>query len=111
MADDDPLIRSVLLYMRDNLHRPFGVEQVADGIGVSRSRLDKACLARFVRSLGKEILAARLEKAKALLLLKGWLLNIDNRPRNGLWGICLLQKKFKTAFGMTPRKWQASTCR
>ena len=28
-AHADPLIRSILLYIRDNLTRPFGAEQVA----------------------------------------------------------------------------------
>ena len=107
MADDDPLIRSVLLYMRDNLHRPFGVEQVADGIGVSRSRLDKACLARFVRSLGKEILASRLGKAKTLL--KEGHLNIDEIAHaTGFGASAYFIKKFKTVFGMTPHKWRMS---
>ena len=106
MADDTPLIRSVLLYMRDNLHRPFGAEQVADGIGVSRSRLDKACVARFGQSLGKEILAARLEKAKALL--KECRLNIDEIAHaTGFGASAYFIKKFKTAFGETPRKWRA----
>ena len=107
MADDDPLIRNVLLYMRDNLHRPFGAEQVADGIGVSRSRLDKACSARFGQSLGREILAARLRKAKTLL--KEGSLNIDEiAGATGFGASAYFIKKFKAAFGTTPRRWRAS---
>ena len=107
MADDDPLIRNVLLYMRDNLHRPFGAEQVADGIGVSRSKLDKACSARFGQSLGKEILAARLRKAKSLL--KEGSLNIDEIAHaTGFGASAYFIKKFKAAIGTTPRKWRVS---
>ena len=92
--------------MRDNLHRPFGAEQVADGIGISRSRLDKACVARFGRSLGKEILAARLGKAKTLL--KEGCLNIDEIAHaTGFGASAYFIKKFKAAFGETPRKWRA----
>ena len=106
VADDDPLIRGVLLYMRDNLHRPFGAEQVAAGIGVSRSRLDKACSARFGRSLGKEILTARLGKAKTLL--KEGSLNIDEIAHaTGFGASAYFIKKFKAVFGETPRKWRA----
>ena len=107
MADDDPLIRDVLLFIRDNLHRPFGAEQVADGIGVSRSRLDKACSARFGQSLGKEILAVRLRKAKALL--KEGRLNIGEIANaTGFGASAYFIKMFKTAFGTTPRKWRVS---
>ena len=110
MADDDPLIRNVLLYMRDNLHRPFGAEQVAEGIGVSRSRLDKACVARFGRSLGKEILAARLGKAK--MLLREGHLNIDEIAHaTGFGASAYFIKKFKAAFSETPRKWRARQSR
>ena len=105
MADDDPLIRDVLLYLRDNLHRPFGAEQVAEALGVSRSRLDKACVARFGRSLGKEILASRLGKAKTLL--KETRQNIDEIAHaSGFGASAYFIKKFKIAFGETPRKWR-----
>lgn len=106
VADNDPLIRQVLLYMRDNLHRPFGAEQVAEGMGVSRSRIDKACAARFGHSLGKEILTKRLGKAKALLRKNS--LNIDEIAHaTGFGASAYFIKKFKAAFGETPRKWRA----
>ena len=105
VADDDPLIRQILLYIRDNLHRPFGAEQVAEGIGVSRSRIDKSCAARFGHSLGKEILTERLGKAKALLRESS--LNIDEIAHaTGFGASAYFIKKFKFAFGETPRKWR-----
>lgn len=106
MADDDPLIRRVLLYIRDNLDHPFGAEQVAEYLGVSRSRLDKSCTARFGRSLGREILAARFKEAKRLL--QEGELNIDEiARRTGFCNPAYFIKKFKMAFGSTPRKWRA----
>ena len=107
MADDDPLIRGVLLYIRDNLGRPFGAGQVAGHLGVSRARLDKSCAARFGQSLGKEILASRLREAQRLL--KEGALNIDEiARRTGFCNSAYFIKKFKSAFGTTPRKWRTS---
>ena len=110
MADDDPLIRSVLLYMRDNLNRPFGPEQIAEHLGISRSKLDKTCAARFGRSLGKEILATRLAEAKRLL--REGELNIDEVARcTGFCSAAYFIKKFGSAFGETPRKWRTMQIR
>lgn len=105
VADDNPLIRKVLLYIRDNLHRPFGAEQVADALGESRSRLDKTCAARFGQSLGKTILAHRLAEAKRLLR-KGELNIKEIAARTGFCAPNYLIKKFKAAFGTTPLRWR-----
>ncbi|MBR2839436.1 MAG: substrate-binding domain-containing protein [Kiritimatiellae bacterium] len=103
VADGNPLIRKVLLYIRDNLHRTFGAEQVAYALGESRSRLDKTCAARFGRSLGKVILEHRLAEVKRLLLKSD--LNIDEiAARTGFCASNYLIKKFKSAFGTTPRR-------
>ena len=105
VADDNPLIRRVLLFIRDNLHRPFGAEQIADALNESRSRLDKTCTARFGQSLGKVILAHRLDEAKRLLLKSD--LNIDEiAARTGFCASNYLIKKFKNAFGTTPLQWK-----
>lgn len=105
VADDNPLIRRVLLFIRDNLHHPFGAEQIADALNESRSRLDKTCTARFGQSLGKVILAHRLDEAKRLLLKSD--LNIDEiAARTGFCASNYLIKKFKNAFGTTPLQWK-----
>jgi len=105
VADDNPLIRRVLLYIRDNLGRPFGAEQVAAALGESRSRLDKTCAARFGQSLGKTILAHRLAEAKRLLQKSD--LNVDEiAARTGFCASNYLIKKFKAAFGTTPLRWR-----
>ena len=105
VADDNPLIRKVLLYIRDNLHHPFGAEQIADALNESRSRLDKTCAARFGQSLGKVILAHRLAETKRLLLKSD--LNIDEiATRTGFCASNYLIKKFKNAFSTTPLQWK-----
>lgn len=105
VADDNPLIRKTLLYIRDNLSRPFGAEQVAQALGESRSRLDKTCAARFGQSLGKVILARRIAEAKRLLL-KGELSIKEIASRTGFCAPNYLIKKFKSATKCTPLKWK-----
>ena len=108
VSDDNPLIRKVLLYIRDNLHRPFGAEQVAQALGESRSRLDKTCSTRFGQSLGKTILAHRIAEAKRLLLKTD--LNVKEiAARTGFCAPNYLIKKFKSATGYTPFKWKKRT--
>ena len=105
VADDDPLIRRALLYIRDNLSRSFGAEQIANALGESRSRLDKKVAARFGKSLGKVILDARLAEAQRLLLKSD--LNIDGiAARTGFCASNYLIKKFKAATGLTPFVWR-----
>ena len=110
VADDNPLIRTVLLYIRDNLHRPFGAEQVADALGESRSRLDKTCAARFGKSLGKVILSHRLAEVKRLLL-KSDLSIGEIAARTGFCASNYLIKKFKAATGLTPFVWRKGMAR
>lgn len=63
----DPVIRRSLQYIRDHIHRPFGVEEMLDTVGISRRSLEL----RFKSSLGRtpheEILAARMTRAEKLL--------------------------------------------
>lgn len=105
VADDDPSIRRVLLYIRDNLFRSFGAEQVSSDLGIPRSRLDKACAARFGHSLGREILSARLAEAKRLL--RGSAMNVDEISRaTGFCAAAYFIKKFKAETGCTPLAWR-----
>ena len=104
VANDDPLVRRTLLYIRDNLERPFGAKQVAAALGVSRSRLDKTFVARMGRPIGAEILDARLRKARRLLLEGGRNVN-EAALQTGFGGAAYFVKKFKAAYGQTPHKW------
>ena len=104
-AHANPLIRNVLLYIRDNLTHPFGAEQVADALGESRSRLDKACAASFGHSLGREILLRRL--AEAQRLLKGTDADLSAiASGTGFCSSAYFIKKFHDTFGVTPRTWR-----
>ncbi|MBP3529702.1 MAG: substrate-binding domain-containing protein [Thermoguttaceae bacterium] len=64
---DDAVVLNALELMRLNLHRPFGVAEIATKTDVSRRTLEL----RFQKKLGRSVLDAaremRLEKAKLLL--------------------------------------------
>ncbi|MEM6393538.1 MAG: substrate-binding domain-containing protein [Planctomycetota bacterium] len=66
-ASGDELVALAKTFMLKNLHRPLGVEQVAAGVGVTRTTLAR----RFHRAEGRSPLAVlagfRLEHAKHLL--------------------------------------------
>ena len=112
-ADDDPLVAKALLYIRDNLNRAFGAAQITAALGVSRSRLDKAFAARFGHSIGEEILARRLLKARHLIEERQ--LNVNEIAiACGFCAPSYFIRKFTTRFGSTPFQWKknlAAGCR
>lgn len=104
VANDNQLVRRALLFIRDNMSRPFGAKQVAEALGVSRSRLDKTFAAQMGKSVGDEILEARLRKARRILL--GGVSNVNETARmTGFDSAAYFIKKFKAAFEQTPLKW------
>ena len=104
-AHENMVIRKVLLYIRDNMKRPFGAEQIAEALGESRSRLDKTCAAGFGHSLGKEILRRRLAEAEKLL--KTTDLQIAEIASScGFCSSAYFVERFRAAYGTTPRHWR-----
>jgi len=104
-ADDNPLIARTLRYIRDNLDRPFGAAQIAEALGVSRSRLDKAFVAKFNRSIGDEIFSQRIGKARRLLAECDMNVN-EIATACGFCATSYFIRKFTAAFGMTPHQWR-----
>lgn len=62
-----PTVREAIRFIKDNLYRSFGVDEVAGATGVSRSTLDRLFQQHLARSVHSEILRARLAMAKHLL--------------------------------------------
>ena len=104
-AHENTIMRKVLLYIRDNMKHPFGVEQIAEALGESRSRLDKTCAANFGHSLGKEILSRRLGEAKRLLE-KTDLQVAEIAAACGFCSSAYFTERFHAAFGIPPRRWR-----
>lgn len=107
LASDDPLVRKVLLYIRDNLSHSFGAEQIADALQVSRSVLDKVCATRLGHSIGQEILQRRLDEAQRLL--KKTSDTVDEiAHQTGFCSAAYFILKFRKAYGLTPHKFQVA---
>lgn len=68
LATDDPLLSAALREIDARLSTAFGVDDIADALGVSRTRLDRLFSDKFARSVGKEIARQRIERAKRLLV-------------------------------------------
>ena len=67
LAHSNPLVRRALCFIHGNLGNAFGAAQVADGIGMKRNDLDRLFAEELHHSVGSEILAQRLVRAKRLL--------------------------------------------
>ena len=108
LANDDPLIRKSLLYIRDNLSRPFGAEQIANALGVSRSVLDKTCAAKLGHSLGREILQRRMQEAQRRLQNPD--VQVAEIARaTGFCSSAYFVKRFRELYGQTPFRYRATS--
>lgn len=67
VASGDPIVKQTLAYIKANLTKPFGAQQIANDLGISRNQLDKHFRRDLNRSIGNEIMRQRLSKAKILL--------------------------------------------
>lgn len=63
----DYRLRAAERFMRDRLADPIGVEDVAAGVGLSRSQLSRICLARWGVGPAERLRQLRVERAGQLL--------------------------------------------
>ena len=67
-AQDDPLIRRTLRFIRNNYQSPIGVAEVAQGLDISRRTLERRFMQVLNRTVREQIQRCRFEQAKELLL-------------------------------------------
>lgn len=67
-AVDDPLVRSAMQFIQSHVNEPIGVDDVADGIGVSRRLLERRFRERLDQAPAAFIRRARIDLAKRQLL-------------------------------------------
>ena len=105
LAADDPLLAGALREIARRLPTAFGVNEIADVLHVSRTQLDKLFAEKFARSIGKEIVRQRIERAKKLL-------TETDKPMKEIAALCgfcnagYFTNTFRMATGVTPKAWR-----
>ena len=67
LAIDDPEVAAAIRYIRNNPDRPLRVSDVADAVAVSRRSLERRFQRALRHTMGDEIAAVHLQRAKSLL--------------------------------------------
>ena len=105
LAADDPLLSAALREISRRLPTSFGVAEIADALKVPRTRLDRFFAEKFARSVGKEIIRQRIERAKRLL-------TSTDKPMKEIAALCgycnagYFTNAFRTETGLTPKAWR-----
>ena len=105
MAVLSPILRKALSFIKKNLSRPIGIDQIGEAIGSSRTTLDRLFLSEMNRSAGKEILRQRIALAKTLLANE----NLTIAQVASECGFCnqaYLSNVFRRETGLTPKAWR-----
>ena len=107
IAAASPIVRRALEYIRTHLDKPFGLAQIADGIGSSRATIARLFEQEFGHPVGAEILRQRLTLAKRLLN-DGTLSISEIALRVGFCNPAYFTNTFRRATGVTPKKWRTA---
>ena len=105
IAAASPIVRRALEYIRTHLDKPFGLAQIADGIGSSRATIARLFEQEFGHPVGAEILRQRLTLAKRLLN-DGTLSISEIALRVGFCNPAYFTNTFRRATSVTPKKWR-----
>lgn len=100
-----PAVRSTLRFVKENRARSFGIEEVAEAVGVSRSTLDRLFLQHLNRSVHEEVQRVRLAEVKRLLVHTDLVL-ADIARQTGFCHAQYLNKVFRASEAMTPRRYR-----
>ena len=105
LAADDPLLSAALREIAKRLSASFGVAEIADALKMPRTRLDRLFAEKFSRSVGKEIVRQRIERAKKLL-------TSTDKPMKEIAALCgycnagYFTNAFRAETGLTPKAWR-----
>ncbi len=100
-----PAVRAAVRFVKENIGRSLGVEEVAAAAGVSRSTLDRLFIQHLNRSMHEEIQRVRLAAVKRLLTHS----DLSVAEIAGQTGFChaqYLNNVFRSREGLTPRAYR-----
>ena len=101
LAVPDPDVAAALRYLWDRLDQNLSVNGVADAVGVSRRKLERAFRRHLQRGINDELRRKRLEEFCRLLRTTDHSVT-DLAPAVGFRNLTNLYKAFHAAHGMTP---------
>lgn len=102
---EDPTLRRAIDWIGENLVRPFGADDVADAVGLSRGGLYTLFRQKLRRTVNDEILRQRLALAKRLLRDSNRNLD-DIAAACGFCNASYFIAVFRRQSGVTPRDYQ-----
>ena len=105
VAVNDPILRAAMAFIKTHLDEPIGAPQIADGIGISRLRLDRLFAKELKTSVGHEITRQRLVQAKLLLRNSDSPLS-EIAEQTGFCNAAYLANVFRRETGLTPGSWR-----
>ena len=105
IASASPIVRKALEFIKANISRPIGLDQVSTEIGTSRATLARLFDSEFGRTVGKEILRQRIDLAKKLM--SDNVLSIaEIAYRTGFCNPAYFTNTFRRTTGLTPKAWR-----
>lgn len=104
-VDDEPLLRRIQQYLRDNYNKDFSSEQMADALFVSRKYLSAYYKSKTGMNLSESIQMFRIQKA--IELLKDPKIRIgDIGPMVGIPSSNTFLRQFRKYTGTTPKEYR-----
>ena len=105
-----PLVQAAIEDIRANYAGLYGVEELSERLGVSKSHLVRTFTAAVGVSPGKYLTTVRIEAAQRLLLHREYTLDVV-ASLCGFSGANYLCRVFKKETGQSPAQWRALTGR
>ena len=101
-AVNHPGVRTALQFIKDNLHRSIGVDEIATAAGVSRRTLEEAFQKEIGRTVHEKVMHLRVGHAQELLLTTNSSVQ-DIAAQTGFCNAPHMHRLFKKYYGYTPR--------
>ena len=108
IASASPIVRKALEFIKANISRPIGLDQVSTEIGTSRATLARLFDSEFGHTVGKEILRQRMDLAKKLMTDDALSIS-EIAYRTGFCNPAYFTNTFRRETGLTPRAWRKAT--